>query len=783
MANRNGGQRVQGAGQRLRRALRRWVAELGEQVRDRQVETVGEAPHAVQARRERACLHAADALAVDAAPLGEGLLAQAELGPALADDVAEPQAAVLDTVGALFDGTLAGSRVYHDKSVPAMVHSEICQIAVRRDDAAVPGPRTTLSATAVGELVAALADVVGPEHVLTDPAVTATYETDASGRFGGQATAVVRPASADQVGGVLAVCARSGLPVVVQGGGTGLVGGGVPAGGEVVLSTRGLDGIGPVREGAGGASVVVGAGATLAAVQHLVRPLGWDVGVDIASRDSATVGGMTATNAGGARVVRHGPMRDQVEGLRATLADGSVVGRLDRPPKDATGYDLQDLLVGSEGTLGVLTEVRLRLVRLSRHRAVALVAVDGVAAALDVLTALRSTAPAPLTAAELMLADGFDLVVAMTGVPGPMPARHPAYLLVEVSDDGDGQSGPMRATGLAAGLADALDRTDGVRDAVLADDAAGIARLWTYREAHTEAVARAGQPVKLDVCVPLPALAGFVDELGDLVGSARAVVFGHLAEGNLHVNVLGLDPADTSDTSAADAVTDAVLRRVADLGGSISAEHGVGRAKVRWLGLSRTPAELAAMRAVKQALDPTGLLAPGVLLPAGVDAVVSTDPQQDLVLRHAEPADHARVVAVVDDWWGGRSMAAMLPRLFFVHFRPTSFVLEQDGRLAGFLCGFVSQTDPTQAYVHFVGVDPALRGRGAGRLLYDRFFATVRELGCTSVSAVTSPMNRASVAFHTAIGFTAIEGGGEAYDGPGEDRVRLVFRLDGVSRG
>jgi len=150
----------------------------------------------------------------------------------------------------------------------------------------------------------------------------------------------------------------------------------------------------------------------------------------------------------------------------------------------------------------------------------------------------------------------------------------------------------------------------------------------------------------------------------------------------------------------------------------------------------------------------------------------------DLVLRHAEPADHARVLAVLDEWWGGRQMTAMLPKLFFVHFRPTSFVLEQDGRLVGFLCGFVSQTDPTQAYVHFVGVDPALRGRGAGRMLYDRFFAAVRAKGCTVVRAVTSPVNRTSIAFHTAVGFDVEESGGESYDGPGEDRVRFVLRLD-----
>jgi L-amino acid N-acyltransferase YncA len=166
-----------------------------------------------------------------------------------------------------------------------------------------------------------------------------------------------------------------------------------------------------------------------------------------------------------------------------------------------------------------------------------------------------------------------------------------------------------------------------------------------------------------------------------------------------------------------------------------------------------------------------------------VSELIEPTRRDDLELRHAEPSDHARVLAVLDQWWGGRQMTAMLPRLFFVHFRPTSFVLEQDGRLVGFLCGFVSQTDPEQAYVHFVGVDPELRGRGAGRLLYDRFFDTVRAQGCTVVRAVTSPLNYTSIAFHTAVGFDAEESGGESYDGPGEDRVRFVLRLDGASRG
>jgi L-amino acid N-acyltransferase YncA len=154
-----------------------------------------------------------------------------------------------------------------------------------------------------------------------------------------------------------------------------------------------------------------------------------------------------------------------------------------------------------------------------------------------------------------------------------------------------------------------------------------------------------------------------------------------------------------------------------------------------------------------------------------------------LVVRYAEPADHAWVVSVVDEWWGGRSMAAMLPKLFFVYFRPTSFVLEQDGAPVGFLCGFVSQTDPTEAYVHFVGVDPRLRGSGAGRLLYEAFFAAVRARGCRVVRAVTSPVNHGSVAFHTALGFVTEQGGGDSYDGPGQDRVRFSLRLSEPGQG
>jgi FAD/FMN-containing dehydrogenase len=476
-------------------------------------------------------------------------------------------------------------------------------------------------------LLAALRSTVGAAHVLTDAEVTASYETDWTGRYYGRAQAVVRPADAAQVAVVLQTSGQAAVAVVVQGGNTGLVGGGVPVGGEVLLSTRRLNAVGEVENAGGAATVVVGAGATLAVVQAAVRPQGWDLGVDLGSRGSATVGGMAATNAGGERVLRHGPMRAQVAGLEAVLADGSVVGRLARSPKDNAGYDLEQLLVGSEGTLAVLTRLRLSLVPLARRRAVALVAVGGAAAALEVLAYLRGHLPRTLGAAELMFADGLALVRAATGLAAPFRAEHPAFLLVEVDDAGAGD----QDDDLAAELASAVSECVVVRDAVLASDARGVAELWRYREAHTEALA-SGRPLKLDVSVPLTALPGFVDELGPYIRAVaagavgavgarcsdpRTIVFGHLAEGNLHVNVLGLDAAAGSARREL-AVADAVLRRVAALGGSISAEHGIGRAKVDWLHLSRSAADLAAMAAVKRALDPAGLLAPGVLLPARV---------------------------------------------------------------------------------------------------------------------------------------------------------------------
>jgi FAD/FMN-containing dehydrogenase len=444
-------------------------------------------------------------------------------------------------------------------------------------------------------LLDALAAAVGPEHVVTDRSVLASYETDWTGRFTGRALAAVRPRDTAQVAGVVTACADAEVPLCIQGGNTGLVGGSIPVDGAVLLSLARLDEIGEVDPVA--AQVTVGAGVTLARLQQQVRPLGLDFGVDFAARESCTIGGMAATNAGGERVLRYGTMRAQVLGLEAVLADGTVVSRLGGLPKDNTGYDVVSLMVGAEGTLGALTRLRLRLVPLLNGRAVALIAVDDTEAAVRLVRQARDEL-ASLEAAELIFADGVELVRRHTGLPAPFADAHPAYLLLECTHRDD-PSDELLAL---------LEASTDVRDATVATDARGRYALWQYREAHTECINAEGVPVKLDVAVPLRSLANFVAQLPAALPAGRLILFGHVNEGNLHVNVLDA-------REHADAVTDAVLRLVASYGGSISAEHGVGRAKQPWLGLSRSTEEIAMMRTLKTALDPRGLLNPGVLLP------------------------------------------------------------------------------------------------------------------------------------------------------------------------
>jgi FAD/FMN-containing dehydrogenase len=329
-----------------------------------------------------------------------------------------------------------------------------------------------------------------------------------------------------------------------------------------------------------------------------------------------------ATNAGGQHVLRHGPMRAQTLGLEAVLSAGQVLSHLDALPKESTGYDWVGLLSGSEGTLAVVTAVRLRLHPTPAACAAALVGCAGVSALTTLVDQLRRRLP-DLQAAEGFFAAGLSLVREHTGLPDPLPGGHAAYLLVETAQ-AHGADGADGAGDVAEVLARALDGLAGVDAAVVVAEPSARRALWRYREALSEAINAAAVPVKLDVALPLGALPGFVQGLDSLVAqaapAARVVVFGHLAEGTLHVNVLGSGELD-------EVVTERVLGAVVAAGGSISAEHGVGRAKVRWLGLSRSPAELAAMSAVKSALDPTWTLGPGVLLPPRAGLAVGAGAQ------------------------------------------------------------------------------------------------------------------------------------------------------------
>jgi FAD/FMN-containing dehydrogenase len=447
----------------------------------------------------------------------------------------------------------------------------------------------------VSSLAEALARVVGPENVLVDPGLKSSYEHDFTGRFAGESLLVVRPGDATEVATVLGVCAEAGVAVVPQGGHSGLVGGGTPCDGEVVLSLRRLDRIEELDQDA--AQVTVGAGVILEVLQGYLRQRGLDFGVDHAGRGSATVGGMAATNAGGPLALRHGTMRAQIAGLEAVLADGRTVSRLDGLLKDNAGFDLPALLVGSEGTLAVITRLRLRVVPLLPARVVALVAVPDLARGLEILRRLRADAPS-LHAVDYFHAHGLARVCERHGLPAPFATDDDVYLVVECAALHD----PSRELGAIVDLAE---------HSAVASDAPGRARLWAYRELQNETLTALGVPHKLDVSVPISRLPAFERDVeaavAGLAPDAELFLYGHLGDGNVHVNVVGPPPDD-------ERVDDAVLGLVARHGGSISAEHGVGLAKTRWLGLSRTSDELAIMRDVKHALDPAGLLNPGRVL-------------------------------------------------------------------------------------------------------------------------------------------------------------------------
>lgn len=446
--------------------------------------------------------------------------------------------------------------------------------------------------------ISALQAAIGPEQVLVaGPGQDlARFTTDWTGRFIGTGSIVVRPGNHDEVVAVVDICRRFKRALVPQGGNTGLVGGSVPLNGEVLISLTRLRDISEVDQAS--RHITVGAGVTLAEVQDAAARVGLRYPVDFGARGSATVGGMIATNAGGIAVLRFGMTRQQIRGITAVLGDGSTVSHMTGLVKDNTGYDLTGLLCGSEGTLGIVTAAVLQLVpRAEQLTTVLLGCVDG-ATAVSIVADLTARSQ-EIEAAEIMLASGFDVVESAFGFVRPFHAS--AYVLLDIAADS------KRCEALIGSVA----VHTGVVATAIANDEAGRQKLWRFRDEHTAAIATLGPPVKLDVTVPLSHIATFIveitDELRSIAAEARTFVFGHVADGNLHVNVSG------APQTAVTAIEELVLAAVSRRGGSISAEHGIGTMKKDYLHLCRSTAEVAAMRSIKRALDPDGIMNPNVL--------------------------------------------------------------------------------------------------------------------------------------------------------------------------
>lgn len=469
--------------------------------------------------------------------------------------------------------------------------------------------------TTPGSLESALSVIVGDTHVLTDPAGMAPYLTDWRGNFSGHARAVVRPHSTAQVAAILKACAAAETPIVPQGGNTGLCGGATPdaAGSAVLLS---LSRMNRVRElDIANATLTAEAGVTLAAVQQHARDAGLLFPLSLAAEGSCTIGGNISTNAGGTAVLRYGNMRDLVLGVEVVLADGQIWNGLRGLRKDNTGYDLKQLFIGSEGTLGIVTCAVLKVFPAPKSQVTALVALASPASAVQLLGDVRSALGDRLVAFELMSRATVELSHEHhSGLPLPLPG-HPWYVLLQ-ADDTLVDSSIM--TYVEAALLGAIDAGVAL-DVVIAQSVSESRRLWMLRENIGEAQRRDGPHIKHDIALPISAIPHFLrdaaTELERLTPGVRVWAFGHLGDGNLHYNVGA--PRD-ADRKAFVADASRVLRLVHDMvaqrGGSISAEHGIGQSKRDDLSRYKAPLEITLMRAVKDALDPLALLNPGKVL-------------------------------------------------------------------------------------------------------------------------------------------------------------------------
>jgi len=442
------------------------------------------------------------------------------------------------------------------------------------------------------------------------------YERDWRGRYPGKAMAVALPANTEQVAATVRLCAAHGISLVPQGGNTGLVGGSTPddSGRQIVLSlvrmqrVRALD--------AANLTMTVEAGCILQAVQVAAAAHGLLFPLSLAAEGSCTIGGNLATNAGGTAVLRYGNARELCLGLEVVTAQGEIWDGLSGLRKDNTGYDLRDLFIGSEGTLGIITAATLKLYPEPLARMTALAACDSLAAAVELLSLAQTRAGAALTGFEVMNANSLALVRKhFPQLTQPLPAA-PWTALLELSDSENEE----HARTLFEGLLEAAMARSLIADAAVAQSQAQSKAMWHLRESIPLAQSQEGLNIKHDIALPVSAVAAFVEATDAALAAAfpgvRLIDFGHLGDGNLHYNVqapLGVAAADFLTAHEA-AINEIVYDAVGHVGGSISAEHGIGRLKREELAARKSPVALGLMRAIKNALDPQGLMNPGRVL-------------------------------------------------------------------------------------------------------------------------------------------------------------------------
>lgn len=468
------------------------------------------------------------------------------------------------------------------------------------------------------KLVAAVQSRFGAKAAITDREAIAPWLVDWRGRYRGKAGAILSPASTAEVAGIVALAAEHGVPLVPQGGNTSMVGGATPPadGSALILSTRRLNRI--RRLDAADGQVVAEAGLILQVLHDAAAGAGYRFPLDLGARGSCTVGGLTSTNAGGVQVLRWGTMRSLVLGVEAVLPDGRIHDGLAALKKDNRGYDLDQLLIGAEGTLGIVTAATLRIVPAVRDRAVAWAGVQSPHAALDLLRrAERRT-----TAVESFeIVAGYSLAEVIRHIPDtrpPLAGDHPWHVLVEAVRGAAGDEDPRAVLEdlLGGALADGI-----VDDAVLAASEAQAEAFWRIRHSLSEAERASGPAAQHDISVPVAAMPDFMVHDAARIEArfpgTRATAFGHLGDGNVHFHVrapAGVEPAAWYRDEAGP-ITSYVNDLVVAAGGSISAEHGIGQMKVGELARLGPETRLAALRAIKHALDPQLLFNPGKLVP------------------------------------------------------------------------------------------------------------------------------------------------------------------------